>query len=177
MTTAPPDEASFHFRRRARIAGRHPPQTVPAPHFPATSLKELAPSSIADSTVRSVMALHKQTYNSGSLPLQRSGAMTNALFVLLDTMLDRSLGSRRTLFTLCSVGKTRTRAGSSLGRSGVWLRRGSTLLRERPHRSDGFEPHRRADLDLRARSASPTAPLVRGSRSRADTSMGDRDGR
>jgi hypothetical protein len=48
------------------IAGRHPPQTVPAPHLAATPLKLHAPSSIAHATALSVMALHRQTYISSS---------------------------------------------------------------------------------------------------------------
>jgi hypothetical protein len=48
------------------IAGRHPPQTVPAPHLPATALKVRAPSWIADATASSVMPLHRQMYNSVS---------------------------------------------------------------------------------------------------------------
>jgi hypothetical protein len=51
------------------IAGRHPPQTVPAPHVAATALKLHAPSSIARVTALSVMALQRQTYNSGSCQL------------------------------------------------------------------------------------------------------------
>jgi hypothetical protein len=66
MTAAPPGEALFTFPRSAKIAGRHPPQIVPALHLAATSLKLHAPSSIAHATALSVMALHRQTYNSGS---------------------------------------------------------------------------------------------------------------
>jgi hypothetical protein len=50
------------------MAGRHPPQTVPAPHAPATSRNVPAPSSIADTTARSVIARHRQTYTQASPP-------------------------------------------------------------------------------------------------------------
>ena len=66
MTAASPVGAETPFAMRAMIAGRHPPQTVPAPHLRATSAKLHAPSLIAEATVRAVIARHRQTYNSAT---------------------------------------------------------------------------------------------------------------